>query len=74
MGRFSEAIQGKKVIRDVEDKVYWKENKNENFTVKSIYDVLDPRNAVLFPYTNIWSPCVFQGQFFLFEKLGGARF
>ena len=36
----------------------WKETKNENFSVKSLYNTLDPSSAVPFPWSIIWSPCV----------------
>ena len=43
---------------EVEDMVYWKENKNRNFTFKSLFGVLDSRSAVPFPHSIIWNSCV----------------
>ena len=36
----------------------WKESKNEIFSVKSLYNTLEPSCAVPFPWSIIWSPCV----------------
>ena len=36
----------------------WKETNNEIFSIKSLYNSLDPSCAVLFPLSIIWSPSV----------------
>ena len=53
----------------------WKETKDGNFSVKSLYSALDSRSAVQFPKSIIWSPCalVFLLKWdFLLEKLLGV--
>ena len=56
--RFLSSIQGKRLDADVEDRMLWKETKNEIFTVKSLYNSLDHSCAVPFPWSIIWSPDV----------------
>ena len=56
--RFYKKIQQKRVSQDLEDRVLWIVTKCRKFSVKSIYDVLEPSDAVLFPRSIIWSPCV----------------
>ncbi|RVW45049.1 rRNA-processing protein UTP23-like [Vitis vinifera] len=56
--RFLSTIQGKRLNADVEDRMVWKETKNEIFTVMSLYNSLDQSCAVLFPWKIIWSPYV----------------
>ena len=58
MERFHLTIQGKRLVIDLEDRVLWKENKDMKFYVKSLYSALEPRSAVPFPRSIIWSPCV----------------
>ncbi|RVX06687.1 Serrate RNA effector molecule [Vitis vinifera] len=53
--RFLSSIQGKRLDADVEDRMVWKETKNEIFTVKSLYKSLDHSCAVSFPCNIIWS-------------------
>ena len=53
--RFLSSIQGKRLDVDVEDRMVWKETKNEIFTVKSLYKSLDHSCAVSFPCNIIWS-------------------
>ena len=52
VGRFIGTIQGKKAIPKAEDMVTWKENKNGNFIAKSLFVILEPRVATLFPHKN----------------------
>ena len=56
--RFLSSIQGKRLNADVEDRMVWKETKNEIFIVKSLYNSLDHSCAVPFPWSIIWSPYV----------------
>ncbi|RVX12073.1 Protein detoxification 45, chloroplastic [Vitis vinifera] len=56
--RFLSTIQGKRLNADVEDRMVWKETKNEIFTVMSLYNSLDHSSAVLFPWKIIWCPYV----------------
>ncbi|RVW56296.1 Argininosuccinate lyase, chloroplastic [Vitis vinifera] len=55
--RFLSSIQGKRLNADVEDRMVWKETKNEIFTVKSLYNSLVYSCAVPFPWNIIWSRC-----------------
>ena len=55
---FLVTLQGKRVITDLEDRVLWKEAKDENFSVKSLYGALELRTAVSFLRSTIWGPCV----------------
>lgn len=41
-------IQGKNVIPEVEDRVTWKESHNENFSIMSLFGILEPRGATFF--------------------------
>ena len=56
--RFLLTLQGKRLVFDLEDRVLWKETKNENFSVKSLYSTLEPRCAIPFLWNIICSPCV----------------
>ncbi|RVW28984.1 DNA-repair protein XRCC1 [Vitis vinifera] len=56
--RLLSSIQGKRLDADVEDRMVWKETKNEIFTVKSLYKSLVHSSAVSFPCNIIWSPYV----------------
>ncbi|RVW20076.1 hypothetical protein CK203_114273 [Vitis vinifera] len=56
--RFLSSIQGKRLDADVEDRMLWKETKNEIFTVKSLYKSLVHSCSVSFPSNIIWSPYV----------------
>ena len=70
--RFLLTVQGVRLVIDLEDRVLWKEAKDENFSVKSLYSALEPRRAVLFPWNIIWSPCVpTKVGFFAWEALWG---
>ena len=51
-------IQGRRLNSNLEDRVLWKETKDEIFSVKSLYSALDSRSVVQFPKSVIWSPCV----------------
>ena len=56
--RFLLTLQGKRIVINMEDRVLWKETKDEKFFVKSLYSALEPRSAVSFPNSIIWTPCV----------------
>ena len=58
MERFLLTLQGNRLVFSLEDRAVWKETKNGNFFVKSLYSTLEPRCAVLFPWNITWSPCV----------------
>ena len=65
-------LQGKRLVFGSEDRVVWKETKNGNFSVKSLYSTLEPRCAVPFPWNIIWSLCVLtKVGFFAWEALWG---
>ena len=56
--RFLLKIQGKRLISDLENRVLWKETKDEKFSLKSLYSALELRYAILFPRSIIWSSYV----------------
>ena len=56
--RFLLTLQEKMLVIDLEDRVLWKETKDKNFSIKSLYSALEPRIAVPFSWNIIWSPCV----------------
>ena len=58
MERFLLILQGNRLVFSLEDRAVWKETKNGNFFVKSLYSTFEPRCAVLFLWNIIWSPCV----------------
>ena len=72
--RFLLTIQGKGLNADVEDRMMWRETKNEIFTIKSLYNSLDHSCAVPFPWSIIWSPYVPIKVGFLLGKLHEGRF
>lgn len=55
MKRFLSRIQQKRVSRDLEDRVLWTVTKYRKFSVKSLYDALEPDDAVPFLRSIIWS-------------------
>ena len=70
--RFLLTLQGKRLVFGLENRVVWKETKNGNFFVKSLYSTLEPRCAVPFPWNIIWSLCVLtKVGFFAWEALWG---
>ena len=70
--RLLETIQGRRLNFNLEDRVLWKETKDENFSVKCLYSALDSRSAVQFPESIIWSPCVpTKASFFAWEASWG---
>ena len=58
MERLFSTLQGKRVVVGLEDRVVWKETKNEIFSVKSPYNTLEPSCVVPFPWSIIRCPCV----------------
>lgn len=56
--RFLLKIQGKRLISDLENRVLWKETKDEKFSIKSLYSALELRYVILFPRSIIWSSYV----------------
>ena len=76
--RFLFAIQGKRMVTNVEDRVLWKETKDGKFSIKSLYSALELGSTVSFPKSIIWSSCVpskvgFFFFLFLLGKLLGVR-
>ncbi|RVW51874.1 hypothetical protein CK203_067969 [Vitis vinifera] len=51
-------IQGRRLNPLLEDRLLWKETKDEIFSVKSLYSILVSRRGVQFPINIIWNPCV----------------
>ena len=56
--RLLSTLQGKSLAASLGDRVVWKEMKNGIFSIKSLYNTLDPSCAVPFPWSISWSPCV----------------
>ena len=49
---------GEKVMLDEEDGVRWLESKDDNFSIKPLYKVLEPNSSVCFPMKIIWNSWV----------------
>ena len=49
---------GERVLLDEEDEVRWLKSKDGNFSVKSLYKVLEPDSSVCFPLKIIWNSWV----------------
>ena len=49
---------GERVLLDEEDEVRWLKSKDGNFSVKSLYKVLEPNSSVCFPLKIIWNSWV----------------
>ena len=47
-------IQTFRVQREDKDKVVWTTSKSGDFSVKSLYSILEPRDSHLFPCDSIW--------------------
>ena len=45
--QFLLTIQGKRVSTDLEERVLWKKTQDRNFSIKSLYNAVEPSNAVL---------------------------
>ena len=56
--RFLFSLQGKRVVINLEDSLWWKEAKGGNFSVKSFYSALEGSSTVSFLKSIIWSPFV----------------
>ena len=56
--RFLFSLQRKRVVINLEDKLWWKKAKGGNFFIKSFYSALEGSNTVPFPKSVIWSPYV----------------
>ena len=56
--RFLLSLNGKSVLRDVEDRVLWIETKCGKFSIKSLYKALVSSPPVFFPSNVIWKACV----------------
>ena len=54
LGRIGE----KRVTKGVEDTIRWVEAKNGMFSIKSMYNVLQQRSVISFPWKCIWKNCV----------------
>ena len=71
--RFLFSLQGKRVVTNLDKRMRWKEAKDENFFVKSLYSAMEGSSIVFFPKSIIWSPCVPTKVVFLFGKLHGVK-
>ena len=72
--RFLFSLQGNRVVTNLDDRMRWKEAKDENFSVKSLYSAMEGSSIVSFPKRIIWSPCVpTKVFFFFFGKLHGVK-
>ena len=70
--RFLFSLQGKRVVINLEDGLWWKEAKDGNFSVKSFYSALEGSSTVLFLKNIIWSPGVpTKVSFFAWEATWG---
>ena len=58
VGKLLVTIQRRWLNPNLEDRVLWKETKDEIFSIKSLYSALDSRSDVQFPKSIIWRPCV----------------
>ena len=47
-------IQAFRVQREDEDKVVWTTSRSGDFSVKSLYSILEPGGSALYPYDSIW--------------------
>ena len=43
---------------ELDDKPWWKETRNVNFSIKSMYKMLEAEPSFSFLMTNIWNVCV----------------
>lgn len=50
------AIQSKKIIPSHEDELLLKEVKDDRFSMKLVYRVLDQSPTMIFPFGTIWNP------------------
>ena len=55
--RFLLKIQATRMQRDVDDMVIWTASRCGNFSVKSLYSVLEPGDPLLFPSSSIRRSC-----------------
>ena len=55
---FLQMIQVIRVHMDVDDRVIWTTLRCGNFSVKSLYSILEPSDSPLFPSGSIWRSCV----------------
>ena len=69
--RFLFSLQGKRVVTNLDKRMRWKEAKDENFSVKSLYSAMEGSSIVFFPKSIIWSPCVPTKVVFLFGSFMG---
>ena len=68
-------IQGKQIIENQEELMFFKETKNGNFLVKLLFKAMDRSANVVFPYKFIWNSWVpTKVSFFLLGKPLGAKF
>ena len=51
-------IQGKQIIENQEDLMFFKENKDGNFSMKLLFKALDRSENVVFPHKFIWNSWV----------------
>ena len=58
MDRFLQVLHRKQIRPFMEDKILFKGSKNDVFSVKIIYRVLDYSPQVVFPTRTIWNPVI----------------
>ena len=74
MERLLLLIRGRRLNPLLEDRMLWKETKDEIFSVESLYSALASRRVVQFPNSIILNPCVpTKVSFFLLGKHLGVR-
>ena len=56
--RFLQVLHSKQIKHFMEDKILFKGSRNNGFSVKSMYSVLDCSPQVDFPYRSIWNPVI----------------
>ena len=71
--RFMLKIQAFRVQREDEDKVVWTASRSGVFSIKSLYSILEPGNASLFPCGSIWRANVPPKVAFFAWRLPGAK-
>ena len=69
MERLLLIIRGRRLNPFLKDNLLQKETKNEIFSVKSLYSILDSRRGVQFPINIIWIVCLLK----CVSLLGGGK-
>ena len=56
--RFLYTVSSKCINPNLSDRLWWKEAKNDSFTVKNCYDLLEGGRRQLVPIKMLWNPIV----------------